>query len=79
MKAITLQYAAQCRDCGTELPVGSRARWYGRGKVYGIGCHADTRATASGDGLKWWGGQRVRASRCEDAPCCGCCGTGAEA
>ncbi len=39
MKTIKLRFAAVCRDCGAELPAGAEARWYGRGKVYGIGCH----------------------------------------
>jgi len=45
-KTITLRYEATCRDCGAHLPVGTKARWYGRGRVYGIGCH-DKPATAS--------------------------------
>ena len=73
-RRITLKFAGKCAECGTLLPVGSSAVWYGRGRVYGRGCHADTRSNVSGDGKKWWGGERVRASRCEDAPCCGCCG-----
>ena len=39
-KTITLQYPAVCADCKADLPVGAKARWYGRGRVYGIGCHA---------------------------------------
>jgi hypothetical protein len=39
-KTITLQYAATCRDCGAALKVGTKAKWYGRGRVYGIACHA---------------------------------------
>lgn len=40
-KTITLRFAARCADksCGAELPVGARARWYGRGRVYGLECH----------------------------------------
>jgi hypothetical protein len=37
-----LRYEGKCRDCGAALEVGSKAKWYGRGKVYGIGCHANT-------------------------------------
>lgn len=62
-KTISLKYPAACAECGTSLEVGARARWYGRGRVYGIGCHPGL----SSD-------RRVRAARCEDAPCCGCCG-----
>lgn len=28
--------------------------------------------------MVWIGGERVRGSRCEDAPCCGCCGPGGD-
>jgi hypothetical protein len=39
-RTITLKFEGRCADCGAALPVGSRARYYGRGKVYGIGCHS---------------------------------------
>lgn len=39
MAIITLRRADTCRDCGAELPVGARARYYGPGKVYGTDCH----------------------------------------
>lgn len=39
-KTITLKYAGRCADCGTRLPVGTRAKWYGRGRVYGLDCHS---------------------------------------
>lgn len=42
-KLITLTFAGTCRACKSVLPVGSRARWYGHGVVYGLACHADTR------------------------------------
>lgn len=42
-KTITLKYAAKCRDCGAELSPGTTARWYGRGRVYGLTCHEDSR------------------------------------
>jgi hypothetical protein len=38
-KTITLKYEAQCADCGAPLIPGDRARYYGRGKVYGVDCH----------------------------------------
>lgn len=38
-KFITLKYAGVCHYCGEFLPMGSRARWYGRGIVYGLDCH----------------------------------------
>lgn len=36
---ITLRYAAQCADCGTVIPAGHQARYYGRGRAYGLDCH----------------------------------------
>jgi hypothetical protein len=47
-RTINLKFEAKCADCGATLPVGSRARFYGRGKVYGIGCHAKPARLASG-------------------------------
>lgn len=38
-KIITLKYEAQCADCGAPLIPGDRARYYGRGRVYGVKCH----------------------------------------
>ena len=39
-RIITLKYPANCQDCGTYLPPGTRAKWYGKGKVYGLDCHS---------------------------------------
>tara|TARA_Y100000310_G_scaffold8008_1_gene8664 strand:- start:526 stop:831 length:306 start_codon:yes stop_codon:yes gene_type:complete len=38
-RIITLHYPAVCTDCGSDLPIGTTARYYGRGRIYGIGCH----------------------------------------
>lgn len=38
-RQITLRYAANCSDCGAFLAVGQKAKYYGRGKVYGTECH----------------------------------------
>ncbi len=40
-RLITLKYEAVCADCGAELPAGIQARWYGRGRIYGRGCHSE--------------------------------------
>lgn len=37
---ISLRRAAKCADCGADLPVGTRAKWYRNGSVYGLTCHA---------------------------------------
>ena len=88
-KTITLKFAGKCRECGTDLPAGTKAKWYGRGRVYGLDCHAapnGLRYNSSGElvdkeGHIGWVAQNGDGSesyrnykgRCEDAPCCGCC------
>ena len=80
-RTITLKFPGTCRDCGSELARGTLARWYGRGRVYGIDCHAKPgMVVESDDGLRWDSrrGAAVWANGiCEDAPCCGCCGPNA--
>jgi hypothetical protein len=83
MKRISLRYAATCRSCGAALPAGSPADYYGRGRVYGVECHArgdNGLVSVAGDnrvfrrtrhGLR--AGYENTGVRCEDAPCCGCC------
>lgn len=39
MRTIKLRWSATCRDCGAALEVGDTARYYGRGRVYGVNCH----------------------------------------
>ena len=39
-RRIILKFPGTCADCGAALPVGSTARWYGRGRIYGLSCHA---------------------------------------
>lgn len=36
---ITLKREAACAECGARLPVGSPARWYRNGTIYGVNCH----------------------------------------
>lgn len=52
-KVIELRFPATCRDCGAELPVGSKAKWYGKGRVYGLTCHEKpaTRSFSSGGSM----------------------------
>jgi len=71
-KTITLKFAGKCADtqCGAVLSVGTKARWYGRGRVYGMDCHDKVEG-----GIRWANGRAVQANgMCEDAPACGCCG-----
>jgi len=81
-KVITLKFAGTCKECGTELPVGTKAKWYGRGVVYGLDCHSKPVGTprrsryksnfyySPSTGNEWY---QNKNGRCEDAPCCGCC------
>lgn len=66
-RIINLKYAATCADCGADLEVGAPARYYGRGKVYGTQCHADTRQQPQADAVpaqqaqpRWPNGAQVR-------------------
>jgi hypothetical protein len=66
MKILTLKFPATCADknCGAALPAGTRAKWYGRGRVYGLDCHE--RPEGAGRSAR-----SVVSTRCEDYPCCG--------
>lgn len=41
---ITLNRPGVCKQCGTELAIGTKARYYGRAGMYGLDCHEDTRS-----------------------------------
>jgi hypothetical protein len=53
MKIIVTKYEARCADCGAFLPAGTKVKWYGRGRVYGLECH-EKPATASTTRTKKW-------------------------
>jgi hypothetical protein len=36
---ISTKYPADCAECGTPIPVGAQARYYGKRRAYGLGCH----------------------------------------
>ena len=36
---ITLKYPGKCRQCKTRLYPGDIAKWYGKGRLYGLRCH----------------------------------------
>jgi len=67
-KVINLKFAGKCADCGAHLPKGTRAKYYGRGRVYGLYCHPKPAEREAESEFKRSNGA------CEDAPCCGCCG-----
>lgn len=72
-RTINLKYAGVCTDCGAHLNVGEPARWYGKGKVYCAGEHKGSSSSEPERELTW----KEKYGRCEDAPCCGCCGVDA--
>lgn len=86
MKTIYLKFAGKCADCGSHLPVGTPAKYYGRGRVYGLECHpkpskavrAARRAYGFNPSSVVTGEQEPKPYPCEDAPCCGCCGPGTD-
>jgi hypothetical protein len=85
-KQITLKYSAECRECGSYLPAGSRANYYNKNHIYGLSCHSgelkekDGNLVDSKGNIGWVittaSGAEVFQNykgRCIDAPCCGCC------
>ena len=38
-RIIKLRWPAVCRDCGTDLAPGIEARYYGKGRIFGVHCH----------------------------------------
>lgn len=39
-RIIRLKYPAVCEECGSDLPMGTRAAYYGNGLIFGReGCH----------------------------------------
>ena len=51
---IVLKHPADCLDCGANLKEGTWARYYGRGKVYGLSCHPQKGET-DGPVYSGWG------------------------
>jgi len=40
VRTITTKFDGFCADCSAPIPAGTRARWTGRGRVFGLTCHA---------------------------------------
>ena len=80
VRTITMKFSGFCAECSAPLPKGTRARWSGRGRVFGLTCHAPKPVNAVSQFTNknwndWSNGRAVRSNgMCEDAPCCGCCG-----
>lgn len=74
---MNLKYPGKCCECAARLPKGTRAVWHGKGKVYCLTCINGGESKKGGSWLAVTSGGEVwenRNGRCEDAPCCGCCG-----
>ena len=72
-KTIFLKYAGRCSDCGTSLSVGTKAKWYGRGKVYGLDCHSrDSSGGAVDYSFRDPGGQSALRAGSRRFPCPTC-------
>lgn len=76
---ITLKFAGKCKECGSKLEVGEKAKWYGKGIVYGLSCHGQSQKVDENGRIGWVANNNGVETyqnyngRCEDAPCCGCC------
>lgn len=64
-RIISLKYPAKCRDCGADLEVGAKARYYGRGRVYGVECHSPVLDGVTG--YRFANGSRVKPRHFENA------------
>ncbi len=59
VRTITTKFDGFCADCSAPIPAGTRARWTGRGRVFGLSCHAKRDADNALDAP----GSRARAQR----------------
>lgn len=64
------QYLTNCSGCGGRTSKSYARANAGRCKSCVTGVQAPTR--------EWRDGRKAFNGRCEDAPCCGCCGPQAE-
>ncbi len=68
---MNLKYPGKCCECGAGIQKGARAVWHGRGKVYCLVCINDGGKEQPPEKELTY---KQKYGRCEDAPCCGCCG-----
>ena len=71
-RVITARRADRCRECGSGIQAGDKINYGGRDAVTCVGCRP-LQAVNSRYGRRVYGGYSATGSRCEDAPCCGCC------
>lgn len=71
---IEVKFESLCKECGAVISVGEKGRYYGSGRIYGIGCHERKgKETVNKQGFNRDGSERF-STPCghEDWPCCGC-------
>jgi hypothetical protein len=83
-RTMVARYRGTCLTCSGTIIPGDEITYAGRGLTYHVGPCTDERdpdaaptSTPSRGrrrGTYYGSGPRAR-GRCEDAPCCGCCGT----
>ena len=71
-RVITARRADTCRECGKPIAAGERINYGGPGAVTHEGCRP-LQAVRTRYGRRTYGGASYTGSKCEDAPCCGCC------
>ena len=72
VKTMTARYAGRCVECGGGIQPGDTINYGGRGATTHGGCRPVARVHTP-YGSRVYGGYENTGSRCEDAPCCGCC------
>ena len=72
-RVITARRADYCRECGQAIAAGDSINYGGKGAVSCVGCRP-LAAIHTRYGRRVYGGASATGQRCEDAPCCGCCG-----
>ena len=72
VRVITARRADYCRECQAGIKPGDRINYGGRGAVSCAECRP-LASVSTRYGRRVYGGVSATGSRCEDAPCCGCC------
>ena len=71
-RVITARRADTCRECSGAIKAGEQINYGGPGAVSHERCRP-LQTVRTRYGRRTYGGASYTGSRCEDAPCCGCC------
>jgi hypothetical protein len=71
-RVITARRPDVCRECQKPIAAGDKINYGGAGAVSCVGCRP-LQNVRTRYGRRTYGGASCTGSRCEDAPCCGCC------